>query len=102
MQDLMFALDGLYASGWWPADGDHCLQSQDGRWYPNESMIMSSFAMLILSPRIVTSSRSGAVEIIWTSSRFGQHRIHGRSREEALIIAFTTLYQESFVGATTR
>lgn len=95
MPDLIFALDELYASGWWPADSDQCVQSQDGRWYPNESMIISTFAMLILSPRIVTSPRSGAVEVVWSSTRHGQHRIHGRSREEAMILAFTTLNRET-------
>lgn len=43
MSELDFALDGLYAAGWWPSEGDHCLQAADNRWYPSQSMVLAYF-----------------------------------------------------------
>ncbi len=94
MPDLDFALDGLYACGWWPKDGDQCLQHTDGRWYPGESMILDSFAELFAVPDIRKSPSSIAVEVVWRSPRRGRQSVLGRSREEALILAFTSLYLE--------
>ncbi|MBL4697530.1 MAG: hypothetical protein JKX70_01720 [Phycisphaerales bacterium] len=95
MSDLGFALDGLYASGWWPNDGDRCLQSSDGRWYPSEALMLEFFAQSIIRPTIRQSSVSSAVEVVWSSPKRGRQSVHGRSREEALILAFTSLYQET-------
>ncbi len=95
MPDLGFALDGLYACGWWPTDDDRCRRYTDGRWYPDEPMILESFAELETFPDIRESTFSGAVEVVWRSSRRGRQSILGRSREEALILAFTSLYQEN-------
>jgi hypothetical protein len=99
MLNLGFALDGLYASGWWPANGDRCLQSSDGRWYPGESMILESFASSIARPQIRQAQSSSAVEVIWNSPKRGRQSVHGRSRQEALILAFTNLYLEMHAQA---
>ncbi len=94
MPDLGFALDGLYACGWWPGDGDRCLQYTDGRWYPDESMVLESFAELDTFADIRKPTSSIAVEVVWRSPRRGRQSVLGRSREEALILAFTNLYLE--------
>ena len=95
MPDLRFALDGLYACGWWPSDGDRCLQHADTRWYPDESMILEYFAESIIHPQIRQSLSSSAVEVFWDSPTRGRCSVHGRTREEAMILAFITLYQET-------
>lgn len=95
MQDLGFVLDGLYAAGWWPSEGDRCLQDTDGRWYPDEAMMLESFAQTTSNTHILASEHSASVEIVWSSSDQNRQSVHGRSRTEALILAFTRLYIES-------
>lgn len=95
MSDLGFALDGLYACGWWPSDGDRCLQNADGRWYPDETMILQFFAQSLIHPQICQSPASGAVEVLWSSFYGGRQSVHGRFRMEALILAYTDLYRQT-------
>ncbi|MDF1808595.1 MAG: hypothetical protein P1U42_02770 [Phycisphaerales bacterium] len=95
MSDLGFAIDDLYASGWWPASGDRCIQYDDGRWYPDESLIGQYFAQSIAHPKIKPTGSSHTVEVHWYSPTSGQHSVLGRSRTEAMILAFTSLYRES-------
>lgn len=102
MPDLGFALDGLYACGWWPHDSDRCLQFTDGRWYPDDSMILEFFAQSITHPKVRNSVSSSAVEVVWSSPTRGRQSVHGRSREEAMILAFTSLYQESQAQALSK
>ncbi len=95
MSDLRFALDDLYASGWWPSDGDRCLQYEDGRWYPDESVILAFFGKSIIHPQFHQSSASASVEVVWSTATRGRQAVRGRSREEALILVFTNLYRET-------
>lgn len=95
MSDLGFAIDGLYAAGWFPASDDSCLQYEDGRWYPDESMILQCFAESIACPKIRTVVDSRAVEVTWYSPTSGRQSVHGRSRTEALIVAYTSLFREA-------
>ena len=100
MSDLEFALDGLYACGWWPSDDDRCLQSGDGRWYPEESLILEAFASSVIKPQINESSSSEAVEVLWSSFKGGRQSVHGRSRSEAMILAFTDHYRQTHAQVT--
>lgn len=95
MSDLGFALDDLYACGWWPSDGDRCLQHEDGRWYPDESVILAAFSESIIRPQFRQSSASASVEVVWSSPTRGRQVVRGRSQDEALILAFTSLYRET-------
>jgi len=95
MSDLGFAIDDLYASGWWPASSDRCIQFDDGRWYPDESLICQYFAQSIARPKIKPAVSSQTVEVHWYSPASGQQSVLGRSRTEAMILAFTSLYRES-------
>jgi len=92
MSDLGFALDGLYACGWWPSESDQCLQHSDGRWYPKESLIESTFAQSSIHLQIHQSPSSSVVEVVWISNSSGRQVVRGRSRDEAFLLAFTSLY----------
>lgn|GEM_PF-2999246 len=92
--DLDFALDGLYACGWWPGGGDGCDRAEDGRWYPSEAMVLQSFAAESIGVRVRESLVSDAVEVVWDSRAGGHQVTHGRSRAEALILAFTSLQHD--------
>ena len=95
MTDLGFAIDGLYASGWWPAESDRCALSQDGRWYPEELLILEQLNAAYIDLMLTESTISSAVEVEWVSPHRGRQSVHGRSKGEALILAYTHFYQES-------
>ena len=95
VDELSFAIDGLYATGWWPADGDCCLLSTDGRWYPSESMIRGYFTQSLVPCKITDSSESASVEAQWKSLNRASQSVRGRTRQETLILAFTKLYVET-------
>ncbi len=98
---LGFAIDGLYACGWWPNNEDQCLQDTDGRWYPGESMIIESFAQSACHPKVRKMDQSHAVEVIWHSPKRGNQSVLGRSKHEALLLAFTSMYTESQIESST-
>lgn len=94
MSELDFVIDGLYACGWWPGQGDGCVRHGDGRWYPSEAMVLQSFAAGAISVRVRGSLVSDAVEVVWDSRAGGHQVTRGRSRDEALILAFTSLQHD--------
>ncbi|MBL4590928.1 MAG: hypothetical protein JKY96_03100 [Phycisphaerales bacterium] len=91
MSSLGYALDGLYSAGWWPGEGDRCIQSADGRWMPEPSKIIELFAESGYQIRISSCEQSTRCRVEW--SKWGG--IHGsavgRSRDEALLIGYTEL-----------
>ena len=95
MDELDFAIDGLYAIGWWPADGDCCLRAEDGRWYPSEAIIRGYFAQSLVQLNITDSSSSASVQARWKSLNRASQSVRGRSRQETLLLAFTKFYAET-------
>lgn len=93
MSDLDFALDGLYAAGWWPAQRDRCLQAPDHRWYPAPETIRAAFA----DAGIMLMERSGGHEhlltLSWAIPGHGWESATARSRAAAYLLAYTHLYQ---------
>ena len=91
MDDLGFVIDGLYASGWWPGPDEVCLQSSDGRWVPSEATILTAFAQLASPLTVHKDSETCATQASWSMLGRGTETVRGRSRQEALILAYSRL-----------
>lgn len=100
MDELEFAIDGLYASGWWPSDEDCCLQARDGRWFPSESMIQAEFTKEFVNLTISNSAESASVVASWKSLSRAPRSVRGRSRQETLVLAYTLLTTERLVATS--
>ena len=91
---LDFAIDGLYAAGWWPDDSDQCIQAHDGRWYPSESTVQTYFAHAFVRLIIKDSVSLASVQASWKSFCRAPQSVRGRSRQEAVLLAFGMFYAE--------
>ncbi|MAO21711.1 MAG: hypothetical protein CMJ25_13255 [Phycisphaerae bacterium] len=88
MHDLGFALDGLYAAGWWPSDSDDCRLSEDSRWYPSHNAILSEFTRRGID-LVITMPLSGhPVTVRWSTPQSGAQTVTARTQTEALLLAF--------------
>jgi len=63
--DIAFAIDELYSAGWWPAEGESCVQSADRRWYPDEAASIEAFARAGWLVRFGPSRCGHAVRAAW-------------------------------------
>lgn len=89
MAELDFALDGLYAAGWWPEDGDDCRQSPDHRWYPSPETILNAFSRQSIDLVISMPLCGHPVTVRWHSVQGGLQTVTARTQTEALILAYT-------------
>ena len=92
--DLAFAIDELYSAGWWPEPGVSCLQSDDGRWYPDDAVIASEFEQA--SWRSTMSvARGDTIRVTWV----GQGGIRGAAiasdQVSASILALAALVRST-------
>ncbi len=97
MDGLDFAIDGLYAAGWWPEDSDQCIQAHDGRWYPSESTVQAYFVHAFVQLTIKDSASLASVLASWKSFCRAPQSVRGRSRQEAMFLAFGMFYAEFHV-----
>ena len=95
MSELDFALDGLYAAGWWPSESDACLQSQDNRWYPTQGMIRANFAASGIDLDCRKARDGRPVSISWEMPGHGRETITAKSEESALLLAYAQYYRIS-------
>ena len=95
--DLGFAIDDLYSAGWWPGDGDGCLKSSDGRWYPDSVSIDRAVERAGLT--LAVSERvGGLVARASLSGSDGQRfTVVAGNREAASVLAFAELARTSGV-----
>ena len=93
MSELDFALDGLYAAGWWPGESDQCLQSADQRWYPSPEMVRASFCRSGIEIREQSNATDLHVSLTWEIPGHGWEAVTARSEAVALLLAYTHLYQ---------
>ena len=93
MSELDFALDGLYAAGWWPSESDPCLRSQDDRWYPSLDLIRANFAKSGIELHSRTAPAGHPFSVTWEIPGHGQETVTARTEESALLLAFTELYR---------
>lgn len=95
MSELDFALDGLYAAGWWPSEGDHCLQAADNRWYPSQSMVLAYFRQSGIDLRQAACSPGRPISLSWEMPGCGWETVTAKSHTVAHLLAFTHLYQSA-------
>jgi hypothetical protein len=98
MYDLEFAIDGLYAAGWWPADNEDCLQADDARWYPSTHQVHEAFAQSGIDISITMPSCGHPVTVRWSSSGCGHCTVTAQTRCEAMLLAFTQLYTSTRIS----
>lgn len=92
MPDMAFALDSLYAAGWWPGAGDDCRRAPDDRWYPSVESIRQTIAESGTKIEIVSSHDSHPITVRMRTPRRGVCTITARSLEIAMIMAFSQQY----------
>lgn len=92
MSEECFALDGLYAAGWWPSQGDRCTLRDDGRWGPDETLILDAFSASGITLVIRRSLTHRVHQVCWRTPRGGQETVMAKSRQAALTLAFVRLY----------
>ncbi|MCA9274696.1 MAG: hypothetical protein KDA29_01585 [Phycisphaerales bacterium] len=93
MSEIEFALDGLYAAGWWPLEGDPCLQAEcDRRWYPTIDSIQASLDAIGIHVRIERPAEGHPISILWSSVKYGCERITARSEDAAWLMVYSHLY----------
>lgn len=95
MSELDFALDGLYAAGWWPTQSDPCLQSPDQRWYPCPDMIRDHFAGAGIDLVERTRINDRHVTLSWVIPGHGREAVTAQTHDSAYLLAFTHLYKQS-------
>lgn len=93
MTNLAFALDGLYAAGWWPSSGDDCQLSEDQRWYPSPSSVLEFFTRRGTDLEISLRLDVHQAAIRWHTPESGPQSITAATQTEALILAFTDSYR---------
>jgi len=91
MPGLSFAIDALYAAGWWPVQGHGCVQAPDGRWFPEQDEVMRCFAEAGITPTLRQHGTGRVHELTWDSPRTGRQRVLAGSPEEATIYGFACL-----------
>lgn len=89
MTDMTFALDGLYAAGWWPSDGDDCRLSDDHRWYPSPETILDAFARNGTDLYISMPLIGHPVTVRWQTRQSGSQTVTAQTQTEALLLAFS-------------
>ncbi|MEM9372281.1 MAG: hypothetical protein AAGA55_01435 [Planctomycetota bacterium] len=67
--DLAFAIDDLYSTGWWPADGDSCLCNPDGLWFPDRKTVEFAFRHAGRSIELSPSRSGAACRAMWVDAR---------------------------------
>lgn len=93
MSEIEFALDGLYAAGWWPRESDPCVQAAcDQRWYPTIDFIRATLESMGIQIRIERPVEGHPVSIAWSSTRYGCERITARSEDAAWLMVYSHLY----------
>ncbi|MFG0245811.1 MAG: hypothetical protein ACF8MF_07165 [Phycisphaerales bacterium JB052] len=95
MHDLGFALDGLYAAGWWPSDSDDCQLSDDSRWYPSHKAILDAFAQQGIDLMITMPLSGHPVTVRWATPESGVQTVTARTQTEALLLAFARSFPRS-------
>ena len=93
MSELDFALDGLYAAGWWPSESDRCHKSQDQRWYPTPETMRQAFARSGIDLDTQCTGKGRPISISWEMHGHGCEKVTARTEETALLLAFTHLFQ---------
>lgn len=89
--DIAFAVDGLYSAGWWPSDGESCVQSADGRWYPDEAASTEAFARAGWRVQFMASRCGSAVRAVWRAPSGGRGVIVAGDPISARILVHTAL-----------
>lgn len=93
MSELDFALDGLYAAGWWPTQNDHCLQSPDQRWYPAPDAIRTEFTKQGADLIKRSEQSENHCTLAWHVSGHAWESVTTQTESAAYILAYTHLYQ---------
>ena len=93
MPNMAFALDALYAAGWWPRDGDDCLKGSDGRWHPSPDSILSSFAHQRVDLEISMPLCGHPVTVRWHTPSAGSQTVTARTQTTALLLAFSCAFK---------
>ena len=93
MTDLAFAIDGLYAAGWWPSDSDDCRLSNDSRWYPSLDSILDTFAGNGIDLIISMPLSGHPVTVGWHTAKSGPQTVTAQTQTEALLLAFSRTYR---------
>jgi len=92
MSELDFALDGLYAAGWWPTQSDTCLRSQDQRWYLSPDAVRDEFGRAGVDLIDRTSSHDRHITLTWRIPGHGWESVTAQTDSAAYILAYTHLY----------
>jgi hypothetical protein len=95
MSELDFALDGLYAAGWWPSESDQCLQSTDQRWYPTPDTIRNAFTHQGIELVDRSNGRNRLITLSWEIPGHGSETVTAQTEPAACLLAYTHLYQAS-------
>ena len=93
MSELDFALDGLYAAGWWPSQGDICLQTTDHRWYLSPDAIRVLFEKHNAELNERSDIAGKHLTLSWYIPGHGWESVTARSQSAAYLFAYTHLYQ---------
>jgi len=93
MPDLAFALDDLYAAGWWPMPGDDCLKTPSGRWYPTPDLVRSRFRERGIELTELNDHSQSVHKLIWNCPESGMTAMIARDPQVIAILAFTWLFR---------
>ncbi|MCC5824342.1 MAG: hypothetical protein LAT64_13730 [Phycisphaerales bacterium] len=89
--DTEFAIDELYAAGWWPGDADTCQRGPDGRWFPDEAATRTAFAAHGWKVRYEPGRCSCAVRAVWRAPDGSHGAAIAADAVAARIMAYTAL-----------
>lgn len=89
--DTEFAIDELYAAGWWPGDADTCERGPDGRWYPDDAATRHAFAAHGWTVRYHTGRAARSVRAEWVAPDGSHGAAIAHDARTARIMAYTAL-----------
>jgi hypothetical protein len=95
MSELDFALDGLYAAGWWPSEGDQCLKSSDHRWYLTPDAVRDAFSHEGIDLLDRSNGSHRHITLTWEIPGHGSETVTAQTESAACLMAYTHLYQAS-------
>jgi hypothetical protein len=88
--ELAFAIDDLYSTGWWPAEGSACASDTDGRWFPEQATVQGLFRDVGQVLEFCLCRSSSACRATWTDTT-GKHTVVARDERTASLLALAEL-----------
>ena len=89
--DTEFAIDELYAAGWWPGDSDTCERGPSGRWFPDEAATRHAFAARGWTVRYRQCRTASSVRAEWHAPDGTHGAAITHDATAARIMAYTAL-----------